>query len=582
MKMSSEGFYLDTISKGSGAPLLAWYNQSQGFNSQARLLSEMLYAEPMLRIVCNNHCTLYVDRYFIRHVDKYRPLLVVSSRNPLYRGFVILGQLLRKRYRKKQRDAFPSWNRRRCLSNYGTSQGLSYSQTVSATIGGFTSPSGFDATTIDFTRFRDGPNGVYRLHMSFDDVVRFARKMVPFVGSVFRRTLSLGRYGEHTLSSITITRTAVTMELKGITYQSYPGSKFMQCKGITVRFLRGTSNEALKISISGLGGVVFDGTPSIGSMSTYQSSVTSLTGINTPTGAYRRVHDQLMDRVRGNLGFDMAQFRPAFYHTQGMALNDVILDISSNFENFVESPELFVLLEELIWFDPATPFGKFSSLPYIGRVLWLAKLLSGGILLWNFALRPTYEAVLNLAKETVKPSRAEAEMSFKGSDINLLPSGLAIHVRNVVKTYGRLDSDLAYYDFKFRSMVTSTLGYVELAHAFLEQHPLLKAHVLPSPDQVWASAGGSFIVDWAVPISGYLQAHQAYAMSATIPFRIGHTARLVFDFKQGDLLEGFWRSAESNFLTDPPGDTWLMPSGVPWISIPLGLSVLIGAVQSNI
>jgi hypothetical protein len=568
------GFSFDTPLFLGAPGLQSVMGQTQVVNTQSRLLTELFYADPIYQLVCQWHSNLTVLRAEVRYLDKDLPSLAVTAKNPWYRGFVILNQVLRKDSRKEQRKAFPSWNRRRSLSVYGLSA-LTYTQAFGTLYGGHTYPVGIGTMAVPFSRFRDSA-GAIKYQFSFDDIYSTA-KLMQGLGSVYHRNSTLGRFGDHTLTFLDVSHDVVSYRLDNIIYQSYPSSKSMRLASATIAYHRldTVAPFGVKVTIDGLKNLVYDNDPAI--LGTpWISTASSTYLIRDKLAANSPDIARLKYRVRSCLGWNASDFRPAYYHTQAEAFAKVMLDMSSNFENFVESPELVFLLESVLYAEQVPWLKKaYQASGYIGRIALLVKLISGGLLLWNYALQPSYKAVVALAKQTLTPILGEASMNFEGSDVNTLPESLRMLITRNLGDFAVSSSDIRRFELSFRSEVRTTLDYQTLTSMLMEQQPLLKSHIVPSPSQFWASVTGSFLVDQWVPISRYLEAHEAYILSPTVPFRIGHTASIKLMMGQGFTLKAFLRSSESNFLTDPPGDTWLLAPGASWLNLPLAFSVLL-------
>ena len=572
--------YLDTIYGGSVAQHASFYAQAQTIDTDARLLSQFLYADPLLLIFTSYNRRLTVYRTYVRSVDKPKRILSVCGRNPYIKGLIILRDLLRKRSRKASRDAFPSWNRRRALSVYGQTQyTVKDTHTVANHVGtSLALPVGYSATKVELTYYLDKPGLTGRSHCSFDDRAALARRTLPYVGMLFKRTTNLNRYGQHILSSLSISEDQISYTLKDVFWQGYPTKRTMKCGSLTIIYQRANDNHVgfdVSIEIVGLKTMVIDNDPNQTKPS-WNPFSQGIVVISQNSDDLSKTRDNALAACHSVLSQHMTDFRPALYFTQGKALNAILADYSRNFENFVESPELFELLSSISTLDDGGWLKSFKNSSFYWRLNALVLLISGAYLLWNFALKPTQDAVVKLAKATLQPLRGEGSMSFSGEDYTQLPQGLwTLLFEAPLNRIGLTKTDVIHYDISFRSTATSTPDYSCLVRATMDSYPILWSGILPSPKQIWAIQGGSFIVDWVLPIGGYIDAHEAYLKSPTMPFRIGHTVSISFTVKDGRTFEGFWRSSESNFPTDPPGDAWLVAPGVPFISIPLALSTLL-------
>jgi hypothetical protein len=567
--------YFDKPLKGSLSELNTLLAQQHGHSGQTRILGDLLWSDPIYWLVRKFHLRLTALRQRARYVDKSFDALHIPTRNPIYLGFSKLAWISRRSSRHKYSNVFPSWNARRSLSLAGV-----FGSAVTSTVGvefspSFAYPAGVNALTFYLTRFIEEGTGQTRNHLSFEMLYVFCRKLEALSGRYYNRSVgSLGRYSYHTLSSLTVSHTEISYTLSDIFYQSYPASKTMRCSSLTVVIRKedGGYAKGMSISISGLDNVKVDNVvpnPKIPWISYGMSSSPGLTN-GSATIDNRYVKLALSSQL-----FHASDFRPAFYFTQAEALSKVALAMSANFENFVESPELLALMGAFLS-AKNSPFAKaFVNAGAARRIKLIADLISGAILLWNFALRPTLDAVKELASNATMPLRGEASMGFHGEDIAVLPASLLDLLTRDFHVLGLASTDIARYEITFRTTVTTTINYNQLASALMEQLPLLRLQILPSPSQIWAAAPASFLVDMNVqPISRFLEAHEAYVQSAFMPIRVGHTASIRLFVKQGFALKAFLRSTEVNTLCDPPGEAWLASPGPQAILLPLGFSVL--------
>jgi hypothetical protein len=268
----------------------------------------------------------------------------------------------------------------------------------------------------------------------------------------------------------------------------------------------------------------------------------------------------------------MTDMRPALYHTQGKAMNSVLSQFGKNFENFIELPSLITLLDEMA--GPNSPLRRFGSkIPALEKLRFLILAFSGAILAWSFAIRPTLEAIKELASSACLPLVGEGVMSFETDDYTTLPLGLQ-NVISLGKPGEIVLGDTVHIKATFRSEVTSVPDEAVIARAILNSDLAGTLGIFPTPKGIWDVGPLTFVIDWFIPIGRMIEDHQAYFRSPTLEFRVGHTAHIYIRMNDGREFDLFWRSSESSSLSDPPGDSWLQSSGVPWVSIPLCVSVL--------
>jgi hypothetical protein len=587
--------FLDVIYGGSETDLLSFYNQSETIFTQARPLGDLLYADPLLWFICSFHRRAKVDRFMIRVVDKPPLELSMSNRNPYFLGFAVISNLLRKRARQLFRRSSPSWNRRRSSSVFGTWTGVNPSpRYIKDYLSTLTLPGGIGDVEVDFSRYQT-PGGPVD-HISFYGLQRFARRLEPYVGSTFRRTSSLGRYGSHVLSGLVISDSAVSYNLKNVVWQSYPSGKYMTCSSIGISISRSEmASSSITISITGLTNVRVDGVAG-----TYPKYRSVAIAPNLVTAGYsKQAYDHYLALAGEISSTPMRLFAPALYHTGCKALSDCLIDYSKNFENFVESAELVKLFYDITNFAGT---GARSFMPTMGsrgkrnkaipvenviykknslwawvsdpslrgfqRVKRLANLFSGSKLAVDFAISPSLRSAWDLAKKTILPLTGESEIKHT---LATLPPGLeaiVIPPQRLTKL-GVTKADIIRLEIRFRSEVIMCPDYQALAQAFLDANPGLSLGILPSPESVWKVGKYTFIVDWFLDVSRLIKDATTYVMSPFLPYRVGHTVRLQMDLRDGRSFDAFWRSLESDHLINPPADSWLPSVGLQSSSIPL-------------
>jgi len=585
----------DVISSGSILSLSSFYSQAVVIDTQARLLSEMFYADPILFLLGNYHRYLKLTRYYVRVIDNPVPELTLRTKNIYF--FAV--QAIRRYQRRKKKLSEPesSWHQRRSRSVYGTTQYRnSLSHTVQQLMGsGFVSPSSLASTQVDLTYYSDA--GVMREHVSFDNLLDFVKyEMSQYIGSTFRRNTTLSRYGTAILSGLTWSEDEITCVWSSLVWQSFPVSRKMTSPGLTVTIRRGDPDTpyGISVSVSGLSSILVDNTKSLGyphwNANAYTSHVVSLGSrydtdvlIGGESYAYSQSMALVSPVFRGIMSvFDsedgINQFRPGWYHTQSKALSDAQLQIGKNLQNVLQAPGMLDLLADIFTADvPGTfrhLFDPTLAQNFLEQVLRLALFLSCGKLALDFAILPSWRALNGILGGFVGPLSTEGSFSIKGSNLSSEDQTFRNLFRFMLRDLNLVEADIRRYDIKFRSQLYTSVEYQHLAFLLATNNPLVAIGAVPTPLDIWKYAQGSFAVDWALNVGPLIDEHQQYLQSMTMPFRIGHSVHWHTTFKDGRTYEFYARSTEMSLPLDPPGVTWLPVSTFHVNAIPLGIQQL--------
>jgi len=590
---------LDIIVSGSVLSLASFYNQSETIDTQARLLSEFLYAEPMLRLIGNYHRYLKLTRYYVRFIDDDVNDLSIRTRNNYFFSVQAIRRYVNRR--RKLKEPSSSWHRRRSRSVSGTTQyknGVVH--TLDTLIGGYVSPTPSSARSaqVDLTRYSD--SGIYREHFSFDDARNFALNvLVPAVNGLFKRTTTFSRYGYHTLSSVEVSRDSIRMSLSDIVWQSYPSSRSMKRPSIDIDIRRGSTDSAfgMTIYITGFSRIVLDNNPLLG----YPKWVRSAYSQNIISMASQYDTDVLIGGVdyaearslhsfnrpiqhRGiieSMNMPISMFKIGLYHTQSKAFHDAQLQLGKNLQNILQAPAFIEMIADVFLGDYGDLFHELfnpaRSHDFLDQLRKWVVWISGNVLMVDFAVKPTYRAFTDLMAGFVGPLSAEGEFSIKGTDL----SAETLTYRNVfadfLKALNLTESDVSSYTTTMRSTVYTSTEYQHLAYLVWSSVPLASIGGVPTPTDVWKYASGSFAVDWALNVGPLIDDHQQYMQSMTMPFRIGHSVKHLVRLKDSRTFDLFMRSTEMSLPIDPPGDTWLPVSTFHADSVPLGVQKLLRA-----
>lgn len=532
---------------------------------QTRVLRELFYADPLMLALDNYTRVVKSNVVVVTYRDKSPKHLDVSGKSPYIYGLALLQRFLKSRRRKRRRAAFPSWNRRRSLSVYGDYSGLSVA-IPSGIWTGFVLP--LTIGLIDGRMSRLNTTTTPVSHCSFDDCLRMARSMLPFIGSVFQK-VNGSIYGKHTLSSLSVSEDLITYRLIDVEFKSFPSGNWQNAPALNVTISRNSFGDP-SIDVFGYSSVVINKNPNLPKVRYYSGAdAVSLTVSEGDEVTSRLLHRSIQDLFGVVL---MNQFRPALYHTQGGALAKLLVNYGKNFENFIEAPQLLTLFRQMYEFPIMAK--SVLGLDWYGRLKWLTECLTGSILAQAFAVRPTFESLQALASQACYPVIGEKEMKFETNDINSLPEGLRLFLEERVDMFLN-PANITYFYALFRTEVTSAPDEAVLARAVMEHDPLAFLGLYPTPRGVWDSTQFTFIIDWFVPIGRTISDNESYFRSPMLECRIGHSVHFQISTVEGLHYDLFWRSSYGDRPTDPPGDSWLVSPGIPSISIPLAVSMLL-------
>lgn len=269
--------------------------------------------------------------------------------------------------------------------------------------------------------------------------------------------------------------------------------------------------------------------------------------------------------------------RPGLNRTQGVAIRKMLGDVSRNFETFYESPGLPALLVTILDWPKQVyeVFGSTRSLPQ--RALLLIEAISNGVLAWSFAISPTIKSV----KDALGPLKAlerkyEDSLSYS-SEVDQF-SGLPETLKRFILLEGMLESEVMDFRVTFHTetamRITNDL-IVNYTSKLLGRAKALG--LLPDPKIIWQVQPFSFVFDWFIPMSQYIDDATGYFASYSSPIRtLGHSVFVEVTTKEGLTYAVYIRSNNSTDPLDLVPDAWNKASGLPTIAIPLFLSNLIG------
>jgi len=272
--------------------------------------------------------------------------------------------------------------------------------------------------------------------------------------------------------------------------------------------------------------------------------------------------------------------RPGLNRTQGTAIRMMLGDVSRNFETFYESPGIPSLFETIIaW--PSDIVKVFGSTKRVAeRVLLLIEAISGGVLAWSFAISPTIASVKDALGDVKKLQRKYEDTLSYSSESDPF-SGLPESLKRFVLIEGLLESDVLDYRITFHSEVA-----MRITNSFIVSYTsklLNKAKALglqPDPKIVWQVQPFSFVVDWFITISQFIDDATGFSSSYSSPLStLGHSVFVEVTTKLGWTYAVYIRSDNTTDPLDLVPDAWNKASGLPPISIPLFISILCGMTR---
>jgi hypothetical protein len=585
----------DVISTSYANDLTAFFNAGEVINTQARLLIELIFFDPIAQLLYLHHRECLVTRYFPRFVVEEDPLCTIPIRNYHMVSAILLARLFDERANGKRKIFESSWHARRALGLRGTTGGYSFDNlVVSNAVGNYVYPIGFGNTKLDITKHPFGGSTAY--HFCFDDAVALAIRMKPYIGGRFQRSATLGRYGRGDLSSIIVTNSSIEYRWKDVVYQSYPGSRFMTCPAINIRITRVPPGKPgdLTLTITGMNKALVDG--GLPPPKTWNSSVVGKLRINHASqyetdvlvGGYtyamnRRYRNAgfigSLGSLIGSFGDNMSTYAPGLFHTQGRALSNLMIDYGSNFENIIQADQFAELINNIFLKTPQLFKAIFSPgdglINLATRVKRLAELMTGSQLAYEFAAAPTIRALSALMDQVLDFRKGEGQFTLEGENFSSQPLSFQKAVLQASPSfYGLSSSNIRWFRVTFRTTVYSSMQASMVAKAILLNDPVAMIHGYPTPESIYNVQPLSFVVDWGFQVGPMIKANSAYFQSPSMPLRVGHTVHVEFKYSDGRIFNNFWRSEESDYPIDPPGESWLPLAVFPPIAIPFGIQQL--------
>lgn len=278
---------------------------------------------------------------------------------------------------------------------------------------------------------------------------------------------------------------------------------------------------------------------------------------------------------------NIADASPILFYTQADALTAMLGDVSKNFENFFESPETILMLEDLLSADKSffkTALKKFKLSTKMEIALKLVKLLIGGYFAYIFAIRPTVEYLPELINAvTILPQKKyEGTVTFEGDKDELLTH----HQTFIDYIIGDSNiDDLVSYKATFHTECSCIIDHAFVASMIGNTwHRFEELGITPSVLDAWKLTMLSFVADWKTNMSDLIGGAESYFRSYTSNINtIGHSVSIERVFNDGLIHNSYIRSDNKTRPLDPPRVVWLQPSETPLdVAIPLAIMFALG------
>lgn len=544
--------------------------------------NQAFVCDPIMWLMQQMHYRVRTSYVKPRVIDKSLIHLRPAIRNSYLIGFTIAADIVRKQSRRDFSRAFPSWNKIRSRRVYGT---LSKEYTIPK-MDGFalpvwTQPSNFMADTdmsIPHCSLLNLSGRAGR-HMTFDQLKRFAKRLgEKYEGAQFSRPDTLGRESKATLSRVEVFEDSIEYVLTGLSGTYAPSSRSIKISAVKVFIMRSYTvggSTVTNVVINGLQHAVGYYGDKVYALPFAESVFTNDSYVDDPW-----VHTVFAEQnfYSGILfkAFSIQNLRGALYHTQAKAMSAVLLDFDRNFENLVEASSFFDVFGDLLLDSSVKRLLTAPGLALFDRVRNLSDILSGATLAYNFAIKPTVDALNNLLQPLIAPVKGEGELAYSGASFSDLQiSHMRTFMEQAVNT-AVPGAKVVDFEFRFRSEVYVTPNVANVIQTLYNENMFLAGGIVPSPSAVWAASKASFIIDWFLPISRMLDDHTNYMLSFVVPFRIGHSVRCIITLDDGRTFDLFMRSEQSDYLLDPPEFSWLEAPGAPPIAIALAVKTMLG------
>lgn len=591
------GLPYDVI-QSSGVPDQgSWYYQ--GFlvpgDPYWKSMPDMLAYDPVMAFFATYSRPHQVKRYFVRHVSAPTEQCYVLTRNVYMRGIVLLANMYRAAvWGSRSNYVSANWKHRRSLSLSGTSSNLAYTRQW------FWQSFAIDVPLPVWLSELHLSVGGYWFHSCpFEDIMGLASVIKKGVGGRFTTGHGLGRYSAATLISVSVTDLQVVVVWGSVHYEGYPSGKSQDVPQVTITYTRGKPSESIgfHVHVGGLETLYIDNsywfeTSWVTSTSTkvtfdLATRYETLLLLGGESYAESEVHST---RPKGPLSgligaFDdnISVYSPGLFRSQGVALNRLMADVGSNFENIIQSAQFVTMINGIINSDNATTKRVLSkpadgvnlSREFSARCKMITDAICGGYLAYSWGIRPAVEAVQKLAKEQLGPTQAEGEWIIEGEDFMSEDKSFRDALLMSSPVVLKLDPSLIrQFKIKFRTTAYTSTTYAALAKAYLLSDAFAHLHGYPTAMGLYESMQYSFALDWLIDLGPDILANQSYFTSPSLPLVIGHTVDVRFRTSDSRHFKNFWRSVASNYPIEPTGPSWARTFQFPFAAIPFGVQQL--------
>jgi hypothetical protein len=273
----------------------------------------------------------------------------------------------------------------------------------------------------------------------------------------------------------------------------------------------------------------------------------------------------------------IAKAAPGLSHTQSKAIGKMLTEVSRNLESLVESPGIPALLTGLLsW--PAEAIENFIvARSLVTKCYVVIEALCRGILTWKFALEPTMKSAKDAILSARKMQRKyEASLSYSSREEEF--DGLPESLKRFILLEGMVDNDVAEYKITLHTETSMRITLEFLARYFASLLGLARKHgIAPEPKILWQLQPWSFVFDWFIPMSQYIDDAQQYFNSYYTPIStLGHSVFVEVVTSDGWIYSIFIRSDNSTDPLDLVPEAWNKSSDIPPIAIPLFVITLMG------
>jgi hypothetical protein len=197
--------------------------------------------------------------------------------------------------------------------------------------------------------------------------------------------------------------------------------------------------------------------------------------------------------------------------------------------------------------------------------------------LWKFAAEPTLKSARDAINKAKYLQRKYESSLFWTSETDAFAS-LEQSLQDFILIDSLTAGDVESYQLTLHTEVALCMTNEFIARYF---GGLLgnarRLGIVPEPKVLWQLQPWSFVFDWFIPMSQYIDDSQQYFASYNSPIStIGHSVYVRVETKAGWSYAIYIRSNNSVEPLDLVPQAWNKSSGAPAIAIPLAIVTLLG------